>query len=182
MANDNVQHDDVQHGIDDNPSGDPGKSAVLGGVGGAVVGALAGGPVGAVVGAVAGALASGVGVAAVDSVDNDDTVSGIGGSDSSGSHSSGSGGHDHASTAGATTAGVTADTHNTVGTGYSATDHADVHAQSAVPNTAPLAAQTTESSMSNDHNNHPHVTNTTDVDTMRVPVVEETVNVNKDVH
>jgi uncharacterized protein (TIGR02271 family) len=35
--------------------------------------------------------------------------------------------------------------------------------------------------MRNDHNNHPHTTNTTDADTMRVPVVEETINVNKDV-
>ncbi len=70
--------DNVQHGIDDNPSGDGEKGAVLGGVGGAVVGALAGGPVGAVVGGLAGAAASGVGVAAVDRVDNDNTVSGIG--------------------------------------------------------------------------------------------------------
>jgi uncharacterized protein (TIGR02271 family) len=98
--------DNVQHGIDDNPSGDPGKGAVLGGIGGAVVGALAGGPVGAVVGAVAGAVASGAGVAAVDS-----------GSD-----------------------------------------------------------------MSNNENNYSNTTNTTDADTMRVPVVEETVSVNKDVH
>ena len=73
MANDNVQH-----GIDDNPSGDAEKGAVGGAVGGAVVGALAGGPIGAVVGAVAGGIASGVGVAAVDRVDNDNTVSGLG--------------------------------------------------------------------------------------------------------
>lgn len=73
MANDNVQH-----GIDDNPKGDAGKGAALGGVGGAVVGALAGGPVGAVIGAVAGAAASGAGVAAVDQVDNDNTISGVG--------------------------------------------------------------------------------------------------------
>ena len=70
--------DNVQHGIDDNPNNDPAKGAVLGGLGGAAVGAMAGGPVGAVVGAVAGAVASGAGVAAVDSVDNDNTVSGIG--------------------------------------------------------------------------------------------------------
>jgi len=70
--------DNVQHGIDDNPEGDAGKGAVLGGVGGAIVGGLAGGPVGAVVGAVAGAAASGAGVAAVDSVDNDNTVTGLG--------------------------------------------------------------------------------------------------------
>lgn len=163
--------DNVQHGIDDNPSGDPGKGAVLGGVGGAVVGALAGGPVGAVVGAVAGALASGVGVAAVDAVDNDDTVTGIGGSDRSGT-----GDYDRTSTPGAT-----ADTHNTVGTGYAATDRTDVYDQSVVPNTAPQTTQTTETDMRNDHNNHPHTTNSTDADTMRVPVVEETINVNKDV-
>jgi len=70
--------DNVQHGIDDNPEGDPTKGAVLGGVGGAVVGALAGGPLGAVIGAVAGAVASGAGVAAVDRVDNDNTVTGVG--------------------------------------------------------------------------------------------------------
>ncbi len=80
MANDNIQH-----GIDDNPSGDAEKGAALGGVGGAVTGALAGsaaGPIGTVVGAiiggVAGAGASGAAVAAVDRMDNDNTVSGIG--------------------------------------------------------------------------------------------------------
>lgn len=70
--------DNIQHGIDDNPHGDSTKGAALGGVGGAVVGGLAGGPVGAVVGAVAGAAASGAGVAAVDEVDNDNTVTGVG--------------------------------------------------------------------------------------------------------
>ncbi len=77
--------DNVQHGIDDNPSGDAGKGAALGGLGGAAVGAAAGsliGPVGtligAAVGAVSGAVASGAAVAAVDAVDNDDTVSGVG--------------------------------------------------------------------------------------------------------
>lgn len=77
--------DQIQHGIDDNPHDDAKKGATLGGVGGAVTGALAGaagGPVGAVVGAViggvAGAIASGAAVAAVDAVDNDNTVSGIG--------------------------------------------------------------------------------------------------------
>lgn len=70
--------DNIQHGIDDNPSGDAEKGAVLGGVGGAIVGALAGGPVGAVIGAIAGAAGSGAGVAAVDRVDNDNTVSGLG--------------------------------------------------------------------------------------------------------
>jgi len=81
--------DNVQHGIDDNPEGDAAKGAALGGVGGAAVGAAAGamaGPVGMVVGAVvggiAGAAASGAAVAAVDSMDNDNTLTGIGGGNS----------------------------------------------------------------------------------------------------
>ena len=73
-----MAEDNVQHGIDDNPHNDATKGAVAGGLGGAAVGALAGGPVGAVVGAVAGAIGSGAGVAAVDQVDNDNTVSGLG--------------------------------------------------------------------------------------------------------
>lgn len=79
--NNEHKHDDVQHGIDDSPNHDAGKGAALGGVGGAIVGGLAGGPVGAVIGAVAGAAASGVGVAAVDQVDNDNTVTGVGDGD-----------------------------------------------------------------------------------------------------
>lgn len=78
--------DNIQHGIDDDPNNDAEKGATLGGLGGAVVGAAAGaaaGPVGAIVGAVVGGLAgagaSGMAVAAVDSVDNDNTVSGVGG-------------------------------------------------------------------------------------------------------
>lgn len=81
----NQNDDNVQHGIDDNPSGDAGKGAALGGLGGAAVGAAAGsliGPVGtligAAVGALSGAVASGAAVAAVDAVDNDNTVSGVG--------------------------------------------------------------------------------------------------------
>ena len=77
--------DKIQHGIDDNPNNDAEKGAALGGLGGAAVGAVAGaaaGPVGAVVGAVAGGLAgagaSGAAVSAVDQVDNDNTVTGIG--------------------------------------------------------------------------------------------------------
>lgn len=77
--------DNIQHGIDDNPVGDAEKGATLGGVGGAVTGAVAGsvaGPVGtvlgAVIGGVAGAVGSGAAVAAVDRVDNDDNISGIG--------------------------------------------------------------------------------------------------------
>ena len=80
-----LTHDKVQHGIDDNPHGDAEKGAALGGVGGAVTGGIAGsvaGPVGTVVGAaigaVAGAIASGAAVAAVDQVDNDNTITGIG--------------------------------------------------------------------------------------------------------
>ena len=80
MANDNIQH-----GIDDNPTGDAEKGAKLGGIGGAVTGAVAGaaaGPGGAVVGAVIGGLAgaagSGAAVAAVDRVDNDNNISGVG--------------------------------------------------------------------------------------------------------
>jgi outer membrane lipoprotein SlyB len=78
-------NDNIQHGIDDNPSGDAEKGAALGGLGGAAVGAAAGslaGPLGTVVGAIAGGLlgagASGAAVAAIDEVDNDNTVSGLG--------------------------------------------------------------------------------------------------------
>lgn len=80
-----VHRDHVQHGIDNDPNNDPQKGAAIGGIGGAVVGAAAGaatGPVGAVIGAViggvAGAAASGAAVAAVDNMDDDDTVTGIG--------------------------------------------------------------------------------------------------------
>lgn len=78
-------NDNIQHGIDDDPNNDAKKGAELGGLGGAVTGAVAGsaaGPVGtivgAAVGAVAGAVASGAAVGAVDQVDNDNTISGIG--------------------------------------------------------------------------------------------------------
>ncbi len=77
--------DNIQHGIDNDPTGDAEKGAKLGGVGGAVTGAVAGsmvGPVGtvagAVIGGVAGALGSGAAVAAVDRHDNDNTVTGLG--------------------------------------------------------------------------------------------------------
>ncbi|HEX8463495.1 MAG TPA: YsnF/AvaK domain-containing protein [Abditibacterium sp.] len=90
--------DHVQHGIDDNPSGDAEKGAALGGLGGAAVGAAAGslaGPVGtligAAVGAVSGAIASGVAVAAVDAVDNDNTVSGVGTGTTGDLHTTGTG-------------------------------------------------------------------------------------------
>ena len=73
-----MAEDNIQHGIDDSPTGDAEKGGVLGAVGGAVVGALAGGPIGAVIGAVAGGAASAAGVAAVDRVDNDNTISGVG--------------------------------------------------------------------------------------------------------
>ena len=93
--------DNVQHGIDDNPHGDAGKGAVAGALGGAAVGALAGGPIGAVIGAVAGAIASGAAVAAVDAVDNDNTVSGLGGDSTTDANRSTIG------TAGYNTAGAT---------------------------------------------------------------------------
>lgn len=77
--------DGVQHGLDDDPNNDAEKGAAIGGVGGAVVGGIAGaalGPggaiVGAVIGGVAGALGSGAAVAAVDNMDNDNTVTGLG--------------------------------------------------------------------------------------------------------
>ena len=77
--------DGIQHGIDDNPEDDALKGSVLGAAGGAAVGATAGailGPpgmaVGALIGLATGALASGLAVAAVDTVDNDDNITGIG--------------------------------------------------------------------------------------------------------
>ncbi|MDX1935090.1 MAG: hypothetical protein SFU56_21035, partial [Capsulimonadales bacterium] len=86
VAEDGGVVDGIQHGIDDNPDNDAQKGATLGGVGGAAVGLAAGaaaGPIGAVAGAIiggaAGALMSGAAVAAVDAVDNDNKVSGIGG-------------------------------------------------------------------------------------------------------
>lgn len=80
-----VADDGIQHGIDDNPHDDPKKGAALGGVGGALVGAAAGamvGPVGAVIGAVVGgvtgAAASGAAVSAIDDIDNDNNITGLG--------------------------------------------------------------------------------------------------------
>ncbi len=80
-----VTDDGIQHGIDDDPQHDPEKGAVIGGVGGAIAGAAAGslvGPggavLGAVIGGVAGAAASAAAVAAVDRVDNDDNITGVG--------------------------------------------------------------------------------------------------------
>ena len=77
--------DHPRHGLDDNANHDPEKGAALGGLGGAAVGAAAGsiaGPVGTIVGAIAGGLvgagASGAAVAAIDSIDNDNTITGIG--------------------------------------------------------------------------------------------------------
>lgn len=86
-------HHDVTHpavtgtGTGDNrdETGDSAIGATIGGVGGAIAGALAGsivGPAGAAAGAIAGALtgagASGLAVDAVDRVDNDNTVTGVG--------------------------------------------------------------------------------------------------------
>ena len=111
--------DNIQHGIDDNPSGDAEKGAVGGAVGGAVVGALAGGPIGAVIGAVAGGIASGVGVAAVDRVDNDNTVTGLGDGvttkdEVSASHAAHSVGANVSNAAHNVGAGVSNAAHNTV--------------------------------------------------------------------
>lgn len=83
---DDIRNDDtVQHGIDDNPNDDAKKGLELGALGGGTVGAIAGsvlGPLGTIVGALiggsVGSVASGAAVAAVDTVDNDNTVSGIG--------------------------------------------------------------------------------------------------------
>ena len=83
--NNDLNDDSVQHGIDDDPNNDAQKGATLGGVGGAVTGAVAGamaGPLGAlagaIIGGVAGAVAPGAAVGAIDRVDNDNTVSGLG--------------------------------------------------------------------------------------------------------
>ncbi len=83
---DDINDDNVQHGIDDNPHDDGKKGLELGALGGGAVGAMAGlaaGPIGAIVGAIvggtAGSIASGAAVDAVDSIDNDNTVTGIGG-------------------------------------------------------------------------------------------------------
>jgi hypothetical protein len=83
-----AEDEDVAYGIDGSTTGDAEKGATLGGIGGAVTGAVAGamaGPIGAVAGAiiggVAGAVASGAAVGAVDRIDNDNTVSGLGTSD-----------------------------------------------------------------------------------------------------
>ncbi len=80
-----MNDDNVQHGIDDNPHDDGKKGLELGALGGGTVGAIAGmaaGPIGAIVGAIvggtAGSLASGAAVDAVDAIDNDNTVTGIG--------------------------------------------------------------------------------------------------------
>lgn len=81
----NVNDDHIQHGIDDDPNNDGDKALGLGAVGGGTVGAIAGsaaGPVGAVVGAVVGgalgSVTSGAAVDAVDKVDNDNTITGVG--------------------------------------------------------------------------------------------------------
>ena len=83
---DDINDDNVQHGIDDDPNNDGVKGLELGALGGGAVGAIAGlaaGPIGAIVGAIvggtAGSIASGAAVDAVDAIDNDNTVTGIGG-------------------------------------------------------------------------------------------------------
>lgn len=78
-------NDNIRHGIDDYPGGDAEKGTALGGLGGVTVGAVAGsvvGPIGTIVGAVAGGLlgagVSGAAVRAVDQVDSDNTITGVG--------------------------------------------------------------------------------------------------------
>ena len=80
-----MAHDERVHGMGDAPTDDPKTGATLGGLGGAAVGAAAGsmvGPIGTIIGAVVGglggAVGSGAAVAAVDKVDNDRTISGVG--------------------------------------------------------------------------------------------------------
>jgi hypothetical protein len=83
---DRVHADDgIQHGIDDDANNDAVKGAALGGLGGAAVGAVAGaatGMVGAILGAVVGgavgAVTSGAAVGAIDQIDNDDNITGVG--------------------------------------------------------------------------------------------------------
>jgi hypothetical protein len=77
--------DTIQHGIDNDPTGDAEKGAVGGAIGGAIVGATAGAilspagaVLGAIVGGVIGGVASGEAVAVVDRHDNDNTISGLG--------------------------------------------------------------------------------------------------------
>ncbi len=119
--------DNVQHGIDDSPSGDAQKGATLGGIGGVVTGAVAGaaaGPAGAVIGAiiggVAGSVASGAAVAAVDRVDNDNTVTGIGhGHTTDAETTLHNAGHSVSTTAHNATAGVSHAANSGIGTGVS---------------------------------------------------------------
>jgi len=80
-----AQNDNIQHGVDGDPNDDGKKGLQLGALGGGTVGAIAGaalGPVGAIVGGLIGgslgSVGSGAAVEAVDKVDNDNTVSGLG--------------------------------------------------------------------------------------------------------
>ncbi|RYZ69036.1 MAG: hypothetical protein EOP09_08425 [Proteobacteria bacterium] len=77
--------DNIQHGIDDDPTRDDEKAAALGAIGGTVVGAIAGsmaGPVGTIIGGLGGgalgAGASGLAVGEVDKHDNDNNLTGLG--------------------------------------------------------------------------------------------------------
>ncbi len=180
VQNAGVQGDGVQHGIDDNPHGDAGKGALLGGLGGAAVGALAGGPIGAVIGAVAGALASGAGVAAVDAVDNDNTVSGVGdgvtpavGSTTNTEYVN----NEYANQP--STAERILGTTDTTRHDYATTGLGnDIAALDAgTPN-----ARTTMNTNLNEDLNARATTDLTDRDTIRVPVMEEQLNVEKQAH
>lgn len=160
--------DNVQHGIDDNPHGDAGKGAGLGAVGGAVVGLLAGGPVGAVVGAVAGGLASGAAVAAVDTVDNDNTVSGVGDGATGDANRMGTGTNMAMNTSGSNLPDI-----ETVGgtTGSNLPDIETVGGTTGSYATTDVRATDVAAT-----------TNTTDAGVMRVPVMEEQINVEKGMH
>ena len=190
MADDIRNDDGIQHGIDDDPNNDGKKGLELGGLGGGTVGAIAGmaaGPVGAVVGALVGgtvgAIASGAAVDAVDSVDNDNTITGIGdgatgdvnrndvdtmyvntpGNDVPGVQTGG------VTTAGTDTRGITEKAADAI-TG----DNIDDKTGGRVDAGYGAAGVGAASAMNRD----------VDVndDTIRVPVVEEELNVSKDRH
>lgn len=106
-------NDDVRHGIDNDPHDDGKKGLELGALGGGTVGAIAGlaaGPIGAIVGAIvggtAGSIASGAAVDAVDSIDNDDTLSGIGSGHTTDAHFDAPNNVAGVQTGGVTTAGT----------------------------------------------------------------------------
>ncbi len=182
---DKIIDDGVQHGIDDNPNDDGKKGLELGALGGGTVGAIAGmaaGPIGAVIGALVGgtvgSIASGAAVDAVDSVDNDNTVTGIGGGATGDTNRTDADtmyintpGNDVAgvqtggtTVAGADTRGITEKAADAV-TGDNVDDKTGGRVDSGYATGATAAGAVN-----------------TDNDTIRVPVVEEELNVRKDRH